>query len=161
MVHLFFTPHCTISDRLLVGRTCSPSIHWIVPILAGVPFGVGVAQIQQSSTAYLMDAYGIYFASAISATIVLRSICGAVFPLFSPAMFNKLGDAWAMTVFASLSLVCMPIPFLFWVSSILMFWLAYRHPNLFRSEIREVDTKQIEVRVQGGRRRLGRNSTFE
>lgn len=118
MVRLFFAPHCTISDRLLLGRTCSPSMHWIVPICAGVPFGIGVAQILQSSTAYLMDAYGIYFASATSATIVLRSICGAVFPLVSPAMFNKLGDAWAMTVFGFLSLVCMPIPFLFWVSQL-------------------------------------------
>jgi len=76
---------------------------------------MGICQILQSSTAYLMDAYSTYFASAIAATVILRSICGAVFPLISPAMFNKLGDQWAMTVFAILGLICTPIPFLFWV----------------------------------------------
>lgn len=96
-------------------RTTDPAVHWIVPILSGIPFGTGVAQILQSLTTYLMDAYDIYFASAIAATIVLRSICGAVFPLFSPSMFAALGDAWAMSLFAFLSFVCMPIPMLFWV----------------------------------------------
>lgn len=71
-----------------------------------------------------MDAYDIYFASAMSATVVLRSICGAVFPLFSPAMFGALGDNWAMTVFALLSFVCVPIPLLFWVSAWLMIFLC-------------------------------------
>ncbi|KAG6833184.1 hypothetical protein H0H87_010246 [Tephrocybe sp. NHM501043] len=82
-------------------RTASPSIHWIVPILAGVPFGAGVAQILQSLTTYLMDTYPLYFASSIAATIVLRSCCGAAFPLFSPAMFAALGDEWAMSKYGS------------------------------------------------------------
>ncbi|CAA7267626.1 unnamed protein product [Cyclocybe aegerita] len=94
--------------------TSRPSIHWSVPILAGLPFGTGISQILQSLTTYLMDTYNVYFASAIAATVVLRSLCGAVFPLFSPAMFNALGDEWAMSVFAGLATACMPIPLLFW-----------------------------------------------
>ncbi|PPQ89058.1 hypothetical protein CVT25_006430 [Psilocybe cyanescens] len=94
--------------------TSQPSIPWIVPILAGIPFGTGISQILQSLTTYLMDAYHVYFASAIAATVVLRSTCGAVFPLFSPTMFNALGDQWAMSIFACLSTACMPIPLLFW-----------------------------------------------
>ncbi|KAF9459570.1 MFS general substrate transporter [Collybia nuda] len=94
--------------------TSTPPIHWIVPILAGVPFGAGVAQILQSLTTYLMDTYNIYFASAIAATIVMRSFCGAAFPLFSPTMFNSLGDKWAMSLFGFLAVGCMPIPMLFW-----------------------------------------------
>ncbi|KAF5386739.1 hypothetical protein D9615_001788 [Tricholomella constricta] len=93
--------------------TTSPSIHWIVPVLAGIPFGAGVAQILQSLTTYLMDTYPLYFASSIAATIVLRSCCGAAFPLFSPSMFKTLGDQWAMSVFAFLALICAPIPMLF------------------------------------------------
>lgn len=62
-----------------------------------------------------MDAYDVYFASAIASTVVLRSCCGAAFPLFSPSMFSALGDQWAMSVFAALATVCMPIPVLFWV----------------------------------------------
>lgn len=62
-----------------------------------------------------MDTYNVYFASATAATVVMRSFCGAAFPLFSPAMFDALGDQWAMSVFAILSTVCIPIPIFFWV----------------------------------------------
>lgn len=105
-----------VSNSFVVARSISPSIHWIVPILAGVPFGAGVAQILQSLTTYLMDTYPLYFASSVASTIVLRSCCGALFPLFSPAMFRSLGDQWAMSLFGFLALACMPIPVLFWVS---------------------------------------------
>lgn len=100
-------------------RTTEPSVHWIVPILAGIPFGAGFAQILQGLVAYLMDAYATYFASAVAATIVMRSACAAAFPLFSPVMFAGLGDQWACSVFAFLSLICMPMPVLFWVSAVI------------------------------------------
>lgn len=70
----------------------------------------------QGFTQYLMDAYGTYCASAIAATVVLRSIGGAVFPLFIPPMFRALGDQWGVTTFAFIALVCTPLPALFFVS---------------------------------------------
>jgi len=94
--------------------TSYPSIHWIVPILAGIPFGVGMLFIFTSITAYLMDTYTIYCASAIAACVLLRSTIAAVFPLFTPALFRTLGTQWALTVFAALSLLCMPLPFVFY-----------------------------------------------
>ncbi|KZP18299.1 MFS general substrate transporter [Athelia psychrophila] len=94
--------------------TSQPSVHWIVPILAGIPFGIAVAQILQCLTAYLMDAYGVYSASAIAATVVLRSLLAMAFPLFSPSLFAALGDQWASTLFAFLALACTPMPVLFW-----------------------------------------------
>ncbi|KAI0319813.1 MFS general substrate transporter [Amylostereum chailletii] len=94
--------------------TTFPSIHWIVPILGGAPVGVAIALILQSLTSYMMDAYTIYFASAMASTIVLRSTFAAAFPLFSPPMFAGLGDQWACSVFAFLALACMPVPVLFW-----------------------------------------------
>ncbi|KAL5531082.1 hypothetical protein ACEPAG_3958 [Sanghuangporus baumii] len=93
--------------------TSFPSISYFVPIFAGVPFGTAISTILQSLTAYLMDSYTVYSASAIAATVVLRSAFACAFPLFSPYMFAALGDQWAMSVFAFLSLLCMPIPFLF------------------------------------------------
>ncbi|KIM80900.1 hypothetical protein PILCRDRAFT_72793 [Piloderma croceum F 1598] len=96
--------------------TTQPSIHWIVPIIAGVPFGTAVALILISLTAYLMDTYTIYSASAIASTVVLRSACAAAFPLFSPPMFAKLGDQWACSVFAFMALACTPMPIVIWVS---------------------------------------------
>ena len=99
-------------------RTTFPSIHWIVPILGGVPLGTAIALILQSLTAYMMDTYTIYCASAIAATVLLRSVLAAAFPLFSPVMFRALGDQWASSVFAFLALAIMPVPILFWVSAL-------------------------------------------
>lgn len=78
---------------------------------------MGIAQILQSLTSYLMDAYELYFASAVASTIVLRSVCAAFLPQVVPTMFTRLGDEVAMSVFGVLGLACTPIPFLFWVSS--------------------------------------------
>ena len=100
---------------------------------AGIPFGCGllvrlVAPVHegsylivfqlvfQSVAAYLMDTYLHLCASALAATIVLRSILAAVFPLFTDQMFSKLGDQWGASVFAFLALLCTPLPFLFYVS---------------------------------------------
>ncbi|ETW85534.1 major facilitator superfamily [Heterobasidion irregulare TC 32-1] len=94
--------------------TTFPSIHWIVPILGGIPLGTAIALILQSLTAYMMDTYTIYCASAIAATVLLRSVLAAAFPLFSPVMFRALGDQWASSVFAFLALAIMPVPILFW-----------------------------------------------
>lgn len=109
----------------IVGSVCLPiglfwfawtsrdPVPWIVPVLAGIPFGNGVALIMQGITQYLMDAYQIYCASAIASTVVLRSICAAVFPLVAPLMYRNLGDAWACSIFGFLALACMPLPYLF------------------------------------------------
>ncbi|KAI0646818.1 MFS general substrate transporter [Trametes meyenii] len=94
--------------------TSEPPVHWIVPVLAGVPFGMSCAVVMQGLTQYLMDTYSIYCASAIASTVVTRSVVAFVFPLISPALYGNLGDAWACSVFAFLALACMPVPFLFY-----------------------------------------------
>ena len=91
-----------------------PSIHWIVSILAGVPFGFGMVLVFLGIMNYLIDAYTIFAASVLAANAVLRSIFGAVFPLFTTQMFDNLGIHWASTIPAFLALVCVPMPFLFY-----------------------------------------------
>ncbi|QRV73197.1 major facilitator superfamily transporter [Ceratobasidium sp. AG-Ba] len=94
--------------------TTYPSVHYIVPIIAGVPFGAGMLLVFTSVISYLIDSYTLYAASALAANAVLRSIMGAVFPLFTPKMYASLGDQWACMVFAFLALACTPMPFLFY-----------------------------------------------
>ncbi|KAI0078162.1 MFS general substrate transporter [Panus rudis PR-1116 ss-1] len=94
--------------------TSDPPVPWIVPILAGIPTGTGVAQIMIGLVQYLIDTYTIYCASAIAATVLLRSILAAVFPLISPPMYKKLGDPWAVSIFAIIALVCTPLPWMFY-----------------------------------------------
>ncbi|KAK0253454.1 MFS siderochrome iron transporter 1 [Friedmanniomyces endolithicus] len=91
-----------------------PSINFMVSIAAGVPFGFGMVMVFLGIMNYLIDAYVIYAASVLAANAVLRSIFGAVFPLFTTQMYNKLGIHWASTVPAFLALVCVPFPFLFY-----------------------------------------------
>lgn len=63
--------------------TSRADVHWIVPVLAGLPFGFGFAIIFISYLNYLTDFYEIYAASALAASSMCRSIFGAAFPLFA------------------------------------------------------------------------------
>ncbi|CAG8046785.1 unnamed protein product [Penicillium olsonii] len=94
--------------------TNSPSIHWIVPIAAGIPFGYGMITVFLPILNYLIDAYTIYSASVLAANASLRSTFGAAFPLFTTPMYENLGIHWASSVPAFLALACVPMPFLFY-----------------------------------------------
>ncbi|KAF7197001.1 Major facilitator superfamily multidrug transporter mdrA [Pseudocercospora fuligena] len=94
--------------------TNSPSIHWIVSVIATVPFGFGMVLIFIGVFNYLIDAYTIFSASVLAANTVLRSVVGAAFPLFVPYMYDGLGIHWATMIPGFLALACVPFPFLFY-----------------------------------------------
>lgn len=56
----------------------------------------------------------IFAASVLAANSVLRSLFGAVFPLFTRYMYDDLGIHWASSIPAFLALACVPFPFLFY-----------------------------------------------
>lgn len=117
------------------------SVHWIVPVLAGVPFGWGSltifvrpptlfpllsspilpfhpnpysSQKQISATTYLVDVYqATNGASAVAANGILRYGFGAAFPLFTIQMYEAMGVHWAGSVFAFVALAMMPVPWIF------------------------------------------------
>lgn len=96
-----------------MGWTARPSIHWIVPVLAGVPFGVGFLLIFQGLLCYVVDAYDVFAASALAASSTSRSLFGAVLPFAARPMYETLGVHWACTVLGCLSLAMCAIPFAF------------------------------------------------
>ncbi len=61
--------------------TANPSIHWAVPTVATCFIGAGFNTIFQQCINFLVDTYGLYAASAVSANTVLRSLMGAGLPL--------------------------------------------------------------------------------
>jgi multidrug resistance protein len=67
-----------------------PSIHWSVSIIGTAPFGFGMVLVFLSIMNYLIDAYTIYAASVLAANSVLRSLFGAVFPLFTTCKSSAL-----------------------------------------------------------------------
>lgn len=90
------------------------SIHWIVPTLSGILIGFGLLSIFLQALNYLVDAYLMFAASAIAANTFLRSIFGAVFPLFAQQMFQGMGIQYAATLLGCVALVLVPVPIWFY-----------------------------------------------
>ncbi|KAF2458819.1 MFS multidrug transporter-like protein [Lineolata rhizophorae] len=91
--------------------TAEKGTHWIVPIIAAVPFGWGNLSIFTSSAMYLADTYGsMYAASALGANGLLRYTLSAAFPLFTVQMYNTLGTGWATSLLGFVSVGMLPIP---------------------------------------------------
>ncbi len=96
-------------------------MHWIVPVLAGVPFGWGTLAVFLASLIYLVDTYQVANgASAVAANGILRYTLGAVFPLFTIPMYEQVGIHWAGSIFAFISVAMIPVPWVFfWKGSAL------------------------------------------
>ncbi|TVY80618.1 Citrinin biosynthesis cluster MFS transporter mrr1 [Lachnellula suecica] len=90
------------------------SIHWIWPILAGVPFGAGNCIVFIYASNYLAGSYGIYSASALAGNSVVRSLVGGTLPLAGPAMYKALSPQWAGTLLGLVQVALIPIPFVFY-----------------------------------------------
>lgn len=130
-----------------VGWTSSASIHWVVPFLSGIPFGMGYLLIFMAMLNYLTDAYETLSASAQSAASCTRSILGAVIPLAAKPMFNRLGVHWACSLIAFLSLGVSVIPFAF-----IRYGDRIRANSKFCQElkrIKEVERLQLEREERG------------
>ncbi|KAI1939068.1 hypothetical protein LOZ58_003114 [Ophidiomyces ophidiicola] len=125
--------------------TCAPaSIHWILPILAGIPFGAGNTGVFIYASNYLTHSYGVYAASAMAGNAVMRSIMGGVFPIIGPYMYRRLGPNWAGTLLAALEVLIIPIPFVF-----------YRYGYKIRMKSTLIRAMQEDKKkLEGKRRRL-------
>ena len=94
--------------------TSSPGITWVPQVLSGIPIGMGVFLIFLQGMNYIIDVYLQYANSAMAANIMLRSISGAAFPLFTQAMYDRLGVNWATSLLAFLCVAMLPVPVLFY-----------------------------------------------
>ena len=56
-------------------------------------------------TNYIVDVYIWSAATALAAATVVRSLFGAIFPLFASQMYENLGTHWASTVVGFIALV--------------------------------------------------------
>ena len=96
-----------------LGWSSYRSVHWIVPMLSGVTFGMGFMLIFMAMLNYLTDAYRTFAASAQGAASTCRSLGGALLPLAATSMYTKLGVHWASSILAFASLAMAAIPFAF------------------------------------------------
>ncbi|KAH8803030.1 major facilitator superfamily domain-containing protein [Xylogone sp. PMI_703] len=93
--------------------TTYSSVHWIVPIIGSAIFGIGNILVFSGIFTFLVDSYPLYAASSLAANSFARSTFGAVFPLFGVQMYHKLGDQWATSLLAFLTVAMMPFPIIF------------------------------------------------
>lgn len=122
-----------------LGWGARPDVHWIVPTLAALPFGIGFLLIFMALINYVVDAYEIYAASAMGATSASRSVFGVVLPFAAAPLYENLGIAWACTLLGILSAVMSVIPFVF-----IKYGSKIREHSKFCQEIRQTKEKDEE-----------------
>jgi hypothetical protein len=110
MVGCWFVP----VGLFIFAWTSYPTIHWIGPCISGVPIGFGFIIIYNSANNYIVDSYQHLAASALAAKTCIRSYWGAVVPLFTIQMYNRLGYEWASSLLGFVALACCGIPYLFY-----------------------------------------------
>jgi hypothetical protein len=76
--------------------TSFPSITWVPQVLSSIFIGAGMLIAFWQGINYMMDCYAFYSNSAIAVNTFIRSIAGAVFPLFAPIMCKKLD--WKLSI---------------------------------------------------------------
>ncbi|KAL4781282.1 major facilitator superfamily domain-containing protein [Aspergillus varians] len=107
-----------------------PGGHWAAVMASGIPFGLGAFVLFLSSIIYLVESYGAgAAASALAANGSIRYLLGAVFPLFTIQMYERLGVHWAGSVFGFLSLALLPIP-----------WMLFKFGHVLRKKSRFISS---------------------
>lgn len=75
--------------------TSSPSITPWPQIVSGVAIGTGIQIITLQSMAYVIDIYTINANSAMSGTVIVRSLLGGLFPLMAVPLYQHLGVSFS------------------------------------------------------------------
>ncbi|KAJ5640320.1 MFS general substrate transporter [Penicillium longicatenatum] len=102
--------------------TARPTIHWICPLLAGVPYGLGFALSQLVYPLYKNEVYGAGLgASSLAIDVSMRYLLSCVFPLFTIPLIDCIGFDWVMTACALVMIALAPVP-----------WLLQKHGLLLR-----------------------------
>lgn len=146
---------CPIGQLWFSWTSVPITIHWIWPILAGIPFGAGNCLVFIYASNYLASCYGIYSASALAGNSVIRSLMGGSLPLAGPAMYAALSPQWAGTLLGLVQVALIPIPFVFykWGEKI-----RARSPLI--RKLRE-DQERSEKRAEKAKKNQDRKSATE
>jgi len=129
--------------------TSGGNVHWIVPTLAGIPFGYSMISVFYIFSAYMTQTYSIYASSAQAANTFVRSIFAAICPVIAHPIIDPLGTRWGVSLFGFLSLGLLPIPLLF-----------IRYGAQLREKSRHArEAREIIARMTAGSKQSGSNAT--
>ncbi|KAK9452948.1 major facilitator superfamily domain-containing protein [Dipodascopsis uninucleata] len=99
---------------LWMGWTDYPSISIWSPILASILFGFGMVSIFICTYMYVIDAYEIYAASALTLVTFLRYVTAGSLTAVGIPFYKNMGVHWTLTILACISILLVPIPFVFY-----------------------------------------------
>jgi hypothetical protein len=114
LIPMMLSCWCIPIGLFIFAWTSYPQLSWAGPAMGGFPVGFGFIFLYNSANNYLVDSYQHQAASALAAKTFIRSFWGAAVVLFTEQMYDRLGDQWASSLIAFISLACCAIPFLFW-----------------------------------------------
>ncbi|KAJ5522751.1 major facilitator superfamily domain-containing protein [Penicillium frequentans] len=95
------------------GWTAAPKYPWPSPVVAGGFIAAGFNIVFQQCLNFLVDTYGPFAASAVSANTILRSILACAMPIAARPMFENLGIGPAASLLGGISCLALPVPLLF------------------------------------------------
>ena len=96
----------------LYGWTAQAHLPWIVPVIGTSLLGFGLLLTTIPAFGYLVDAFPLYSASAVAASIITRCVTGSFLPLAGPALYAHLGVGWGNSLLGFTALVLIPVPIL-------------------------------------------------
>lgn len=94
------------------GWTSYYKVHWIVPIIALIPFGIGLMGIFAPLQTYMIDCFPQFAASAVAGMTALRCLFGALLPLAGPSMYATLHLNWGNSMLGFIAIAFIPVPLL-------------------------------------------------
>jgi hypothetical protein len=83
-------------------------VYCVLFAVTALGFCVIISMI--SMIAYVVDAFGLYSASALTAVLITRCLMGTFLPLATPGLHAAVGYGWGFTILAGACLLLAPIP---------------------------------------------------
>jgi MFS family permease len=90
----------------------APYANWSIYImlLAVALLGFVMMIIMVPLSSYVVDAFGLYSASAMTMVLIVRCLCGTLLPLVVPPLTEAFGLGYAFMILAAVCFVFMPFP---------------------------------------------------
>ncbi|CAG8063244.1 unnamed protein product [Penicillium olsonii] len=98
-----------------MGWTNYPSISIWSPLIASVLFGYGIMSIFLVAYMYIIDAYGVYSASALGFLVFTRYVVAGGVTVAGGPIYQAIGAHYTLTILGSISAVMAVIPYLLYI----------------------------------------------
>ena len=79
---------------IMFAWSAEKQLHWAVPLAGAAIFSLGMLMAYVCIQTYLVDVYENFAASALAATVAVRSIAACIFSIMGFQLYASLGYGW-------------------------------------------------------------------